>query len=123
MGNVFTPTCAASAAIRFCWGPIHCPPTSTGTPFTCFVQVRPPTRSRASSTTTEWPFFRSARAVVRPASPAPTTTTSAERLWRRPPAMRRRGGGHRGTRAGCHGAAEQSPAGRATACKVLLLWR
>ena len=28
--------------------------------------------------------------------------------------IRRRGGGHRGTRAGCHGAAEQCPAGRAT---------
>jgi len=37
---------------------------------------RPPTRSRASSTTTEWPARRSLRAAVSPAKPAPTTTTS-----------------------------------------------
>ena len=40
-------------------------------------QVRPPTRSRASSTTTERPAAAIARAAVRPARPAPTTTTSA----------------------------------------------
>src|SRR5437660_5518349 len=44
------------------------------------VRVRPPTRSRASSTSTDrTPCWTSRRAVVRPASPAPTTTTSAFR--------------------------------------------
>ena len=40
------------------------------------MSVRPPTRSRASRTTTEAPAAVSARAAARPASPAPTTTTS-----------------------------------------------
>jgi hypothetical protein len=38
--------------------------------------VRPPTRSRASSTQTDAPPFSNSRAAVSPASPAPTTTTS-----------------------------------------------
>src|SRR6185437_14844822 len=40
-------------------------------------QVRPPTRSRASSTITDRPAAAIARAALRPASPAPTTSTSA----------------------------------------------
>ena len=40
-------------------------------------QVRPPTRSRASSTTTECPAAAIVRAAVSPARPAPTTTKSA----------------------------------------------
>src|SRR5437764_2299109 len=46
-------------------------------PVTGRFQVRPPTRSRASSTTTERPAWAIARAAVKPARPAPTTTTSA----------------------------------------------
>jgi hypothetical protein len=42
-------------------------------------QVRPPTRSRASSTVTERPARTIVRAALRPAKPAPTTTTSAFR--------------------------------------------
>jgi hypothetical protein len=40
-------------------------------------QVRPPTRSRASSTITDRPAWAIARAADRPASPPPTTITSA----------------------------------------------
>jgi hypothetical protein len=51
---------------------------STGTPSRLvLVQTRPPTRSRASSTTTERPAWLSRRAAVRPANPAPTIQTSA----------------------------------------------
>ena len=72
---------AASAASRSCVGPIHCPPTSTTLPSPrSWFSTRPPTRSRASSTTTEAPAALSARAAARPASPAPTTTTSASRV-------------------------------------------
>ena len=67
--KVGTPTAFASAAIRVWPGPIHWPPKSTGTPRTFLVQVRPPTRSRASRTYTEWPFARSARAVVEAREP------------------------------------------------------
>src|SRR5207247_3066 len=41
------------------------------------VQMRPPTRSRASRTTTDLPASASRRAAVSPAYPAPTTQTSA----------------------------------------------
>src|SRR5258705_13411136 len=41
------------------------------------VHTRPPTRSRASSTTTERPACARRHAAVRPAKPAPTTQTSA----------------------------------------------
>src|SRR5438270_590060 len=44
------------------------------------LQVRPPTRSRASSTATVYPSATSMRAVVRPAKPAPTTQTSTSSL-------------------------------------------
>ena len=47
---------AASAASRSCVGPIHCPPTSTTLPSPMsWFSTRPPTRSRASTTTTEAP--------------------------------------------------------------------
>ena len=42
-----------------------------------WVQTRPPTRSRASSTTTDRPAWERRRAAVSPARPAPTTQTSA----------------------------------------------
>ena len=61
-----------------CSGPMKQPPMSTGTPPSeVRVQTRPPTRSRASRTTTERPACLSRRAAVRPARPAPTTQTSA----------------------------------------------
>ena len=40
------------------------------------VRMRPPTRSRASSTTTRMPDSCNTRAADRPATPAPTTITS-----------------------------------------------
>ena len=59
-------------------GPTKHPPMSTGTPLRAvWVQTRPPTRSRASSTTTDCPAWDSRRAAVSPAKPAPTTQTSA----------------------------------------------
>src|SRR5438477_3457006 len=39
------------------------------------VKTRPPTRSRASSTTTSWPAACTSVAATSPARPAPTTTT------------------------------------------------
>ena len=51
---------------------------STGTPQRAvWVHTRPPTRSRASRTTTDRPAWDSRRAAVSPARPAPTTQTSA----------------------------------------------
>src|SRR5919197_714872 len=44
-----------------------------------WLSARPPTRLRASSTTTDRPALTSLRAAVRPAKPAPTTATSASR--------------------------------------------
>jgi hypothetical protein len=41
------------------------------------VQMRPPTRSRASRTATDWPAWLNRSAAVSPAYPAPTTHTSA----------------------------------------------
>ena len=76
-GSVATPSSAASAASRSCVGPIHCPPASTTLPSPIsWLSVRPPTRSRASSTTTRLPARVRSRAATRPASPAPTTITS-----------------------------------------------
>src|SRR6266511_932531 len=58
-------------------GPIHWPPWSIGVPSAAgSVSVRPPTRSRASSTTASAPAATRSRAATSPASPAPTTTTS-----------------------------------------------
>ena len=58
------------------WPPISlmCPP-----PIERF-SVRPPTRSRASSTTTLRSAATRARAAASPESPAPTTHTSARRV-------------------------------------------
>src|SRR5438309_4586270 len=61
-----------------CSGPSHAPPRSTGEPSgRCCVQIRPPTRSRASRTATVFPPWLSRLAAVSPAYPAPTTQTSA----------------------------------------------
>ena len=61
-------------------GPTHCAPISTTLPSPIgSFRVRPPTRSRASRTTTSRPAARRARAAASPARPAPTTTTSASR--------------------------------------------
>src|SRR5258708_34656694 len=53
-------------------------PSSTGicSPGMRRVQQRPPTRSRASSTSTRWPARESSDAAARPAAPAPMTMTS-----------------------------------------------
>ena len=56
-------------------------------------QIRPPTRSRASRTTTVFPAFVSSHAAVRPAYPAPTMQTSASTRSATPstyPARRKR---------------------------------
>src|SRR5689334_9137149 len=42
-----------------------------------WLSVRPPTRSRASTSRTDLPAFAMSRAAAMPAKPAPTTTTSA----------------------------------------------
>src|SRR6478735_5850997 len=58
-------------------GPTYSPPISVmWPPASGALSRRPPTRSRASRTTTEWPFFFRARAAASPEMPAPTTTTS-----------------------------------------------
>src|SRR5207237_10033530 len=54
----------------------HAPPYSTGIPSHSALQVRPPSRSRASSSSTERPRRASSRAAVTPAKPPPTTITS-----------------------------------------------
>ena len=53
----------------------HEPPRSSGAPKLSSVQVRPPSRSRASSTVTLNPESCSRRAATSPAMPAPTTIT------------------------------------------------
>ena len=65
-------------------GPTHAPPRSIHDPSSrTSVKVRPPTRSRASSSATECPACLSRNAAVRPAKPAPTTqkSTSAMIGW------------------------------------------
>src|SRR5215207_5915521 len=70
------PTAFASAISRSWVGPTYCPPTSEITPPLSFsLRVRPPTTLLASSRQTDVPSAASRRAVVRPASPAPTTAT------------------------------------------------
>jgi hypothetical protein len=65
-------------------GPTNSAPNSVTTPgATLALRVRPPTRSRASSTMTSRPERAMFRAAVRPASPAPTMQTSAVRRRRR----------------------------------------
>ena len=49
------------------------PPSSTGVPPSSLVHVRPPSRSRASSSVVRNPAARSSRAAVTPAKPPPTT--------------------------------------------------
>ncbi len=79
--NVLTPVSFASACRRSWFGPMKQPPMSTGTPpSVVWVQTRPPTRSRASSTTTDCPAWDRRRAAVNPARPAPTTQTSASKV-------------------------------------------
>src|SRR4051794_24775282 len=64
--------------MRVCVGPTNSPPVSSTCPSeSLWLSVRPPTRSRASSTTTERPALTRLRAAVRPASPPPTIATSA----------------------------------------------
>src|SRR5580765_3252826 len=61
-------------------GPVNIPPSSAYAPLaSVWLSVRPPTRSRASRTSTERPAWRIRRAAVSPARPAPTTITSADR--------------------------------------------
>src|SRR4051794_12774543 len=63
-----------------CVGPTNCAPASICLPpASGWLSVRPPTRARASSTSTDLPAFATSRAAVSPASPAPTTMTSALR--------------------------------------------
>src|ERR1700722_15142401 len=60
---------------------MNSPPTSTTLPSPSeWLSVRPPPRSRASSTATDLPDCTSVRAAESPASPAPTTTTSTFRV-------------------------------------------
>src|SRR5215469_312994 len=59
-------------------GPAHWPPISTILPSpSSSLTMRPPTRSLASSSSTDRPAAVSWRAATRPARPAPTTRTSA----------------------------------------------
>src|SRR3954452_21829198 len=69
-----------SASTRSCVGPTNCAPASICLPpGSSWLSVRPPTRSRASSTSTDLPALATARAALSPASPPPTTMTSALR--------------------------------------------
>src|SRR5437588_118851 len=68
-------------------GPMNSAPDSVITPPPMsWPRTRPPTRPRASRTTTDLPAATSPRAVLRPARPAPTTATS-ELLVRDPFAL------------------------------------
>src|SRR2546430_1984697 len=63
--------------MRSCVGPVNMPPSSAyRVRSSGWFSTRPPTRVRASSTSTERPAAAIARAAVRPARPAPTTMTS-----------------------------------------------
>ena len=61
---------------RVLTGPDPTPSKVDGTVADVDVVDAPPTRSRASSTTTSRPAVTRVRAALRPARPAPTTTTS-----------------------------------------------
>ena len=65
------PSASASGLPNGWW--TQAPPRSTDPDPSGTVHVRPPRRSRASSTTTSVPAQRAASAVVSPATPAPTT--------------------------------------------------
>ena len=84
VSNVAHPNSAANRATRTCPPPIHCPPRSNACPSTTGLNVRPPTRSRASSTTTRRPAAATRRAATNPDNPAPTTITSVSLM---PPRM------------------------------------
>src|SRR5215208_721114 len=78
VGKVWMPNSDARAATRSWVGPTHWPPISTTLPSPrSALRVRPPTRSRASSTTGETPALASSLAATSPASPPPMTATSA----------------------------------------------
>ena len=71
-----------SAHVCGCTQCTQVPPSSRSWPSLRSVQVRPPTRPRASSTSTPSPARPSSRAATSPANPAPMTTTSAPaRAW------------------------------------------
>ena len=79
--NVDSPSSPASSRMRVWPSPSHCPPSSSGVPSSSTrPSVRPPTRSRASTTVTSCPRATSRRAAASPASPAPTTMTVLIRL-------------------------------------------
>ncbi len=97
VGIVVSPSSAISSYIRSWVGPTHCPPSSIHCPSdSAPASVRPPTRSRASTTTTDRPAPAIRRAAASPDSPAPTTTTSSCSIGhactalRSKPAQRRR---------------------------------
>src|SRR3954447_14794251 len=94
----------ARATILDCVGPMNCPPTSMKVPSRWTVQVRPPTRSRASRTATEAPLLTRRRAAARPDRPAPTMTTSTLRA---PDALERAGHATEGTAAPAAAAADE----------------
>ena len=71
-----SPSSAARSWIAVCSGAIHWPPISRKEPSIVSDHVRPPTRSRASSTATVFPVWLRRRAAVSPAGPAPMMTTS-----------------------------------------------
>src|SRR4051794_10954330 len=74
------PSSFMSASTRSCVGPTNCAPASSCLPpGSSWLSVRPPTRSRASSTSTDFPALATARAALSPARPPPTTMTSALR--------------------------------------------
>lgn len=76
VSTVPAPMASASSVIGFpCVPWIHDAPMSTGTPSEASVLVRPPIRSRASSTVTRTPASASRRAAASPANPAPTIAT------------------------------------------------
>src|SRR5579872_7522636 len=76
-GTSANPNSLINSRIRVCEAAAHIPPTSTVRPAIVPDFTRPPTRFRASNTTTRFPAFASARAAINPENPAPTTTTSA----------------------------------------------
>src|SRR3954447_7974521 len=78
--NVFTFSSSASLRMWSCVGPTKAPPASMTEPFlSSWLRIRPPTRSRASTTRTDRPPLTTLRAATRPEIPPPTTTTSTER--------------------------------------------
>ena len=79
------PDAATSASTLGMSSHTNWPPTSTRWPAASITEsVLPPTRSRASNTSTARPARSSSAAAVSPANPAPTTTTSQSKpddMW------------------------------------------